>query len=181
VRLLACGVSSPVRARVNLNAALTASAAARQRHARRVSLEKQARARSGSPNDPGAQDVPSLHLTRVRFARPEHVTDLGKGHIPARGSLDRRRTAQRHACDDAAGLREHQLSSPAGEELFAEHLLEPMDLAADGGVRQAELLARSNDASFLRDDPEVEEMVIVEPWRCRSSARATERETRSAA
>lgn len=82
---------------------------------------------------------------------------------------------------DAAGLREHQLSSPAGEELFAEHLLEPMDLAADGGVRQAELLARSNDASFLRDDPEVEEMVIVEPWRCRSSARATERETRSAA
>src|SRR3954452_4720134 len=45
-----------------------------------------------------------------------------------------------------------------------------MDLAADRGMRQAELLARADDAPLLGDDPEVEQVVVVEPLHDRRGA-----------
>src|SRR6266852_4125843 len=68
--------------------------------------------------------------------------------------------AERHATH----VRQHEITSLPCEQLLAENLFEPMDLAADRGVRQPELLARPDNASLLRDDPEVEEVVVVEPF-----------------
>ena len=39
-----------------------------------------------------------------------------------------------------------------------------MDLAADRGMGEAQLLARPHDAPLLGDDPEVEQVVVVEPF-----------------
>ena len=64
---------------------------------------------------------------------------------------------------DAARLGQHQASSPAREQLLTENLLQAVDLPADGGMRQAKLLARADDAALLGHHPEVEEVVIVEP------------------
>jgi hypothetical protein len=38
-----------------------------------------------------------------------------------------------------------------------------MDLPADGGMGEVELLARLDDAPLLGDDPEVEEVMVIEP------------------
>ena len=71
---------------------------------------------------------------------------------------------------DPAGLGEHEVAPPAGEQLLAQDLFEPVDLAADRRMRQAQLLARPDDAALLGDHPEVEEVVVVEPLHARRGA-----------
>jgi len=36
-------------------------------------------------------------------------------------------------------------------------------LTADGRLRKVQLLARTSNASFASDDPEIEQMMVVEP------------------
>src|SRR5205085_1715746 len=61
-------------------------------------------------------------------------------------------------------VRQDQVATAASEQLLAQDLLEPMDLPADRRVCQAELGAGSRDASMLRDHPEVEQVMVIEPF-----------------
>src|SRR4029077_9684591 len=49
------------------------------------------------------------------------------------------------------------------EQLLADHVLEPADLSADGGLGQTELGAGADDAAIPGDGPEVEQVMVVEP------------------
>src|SRR6266852_1097160 len=102
----------------------------------------------------------SRHLTASRKLLPERADFIC--------------VAERYATD----VRQHEIPPLPGEPLLAENLFEPMDLAADRGVRQSELLARPDNAPPpLRDDPEVEEVVVVEPFHAASICRFSRRLT----
>ena len=54
---------------------------------------------------------------------------------------------------------------PGADEQFLAHLLlQAAELRADGGRRQAQLLAGLRDAARAHDFPEVEQMMVVEPF-----------------
>src|SRR5262249_35762404 len=68
--------------------------------------------------------------------------------------------AERYASDGG----EDKGPPSAGEEPFAENILEPVDLSADSLRGQPELGARASDRAFPRDRPEVKEVVVVQPF-----------------
>src|SRR5205085_1180124 len=51
---------------------------------------------------------------------------------------------------DPPGLGQHQVSPAPREQLFAQDVLQAVDLAADGGMREVELLAGAHDAALSR-------------------------------
>ena len=55
--------------------------------------------------------------------------------------------------DDPAALRQRQAATALGEELVAQPLLKQVNLAADGGGREAKLLAGVCQAAFVSDRP----------------------------
>ncbi len=67
------------------------------------------------------------------------------------------------ARDDAPGVGEHEVAALAHEQLRAEHVLEAMDLPADRRVSEAQHATGFRDAAFSGDDPEIEQVVIVQP------------------
>src|SRR5262249_25001062 len=75
--------------------------------------------------------------------------------------------AERHA----AHLGQHEIPPLAREQLLAQDLLEAMNLAADGRMRQAELLASAGQTPLLRNDPEIEQVMIVQPFHALSICR----------
>jgi hypothetical protein len=67
------------------------------------------------------------------------------------------------AQDGAADVGEDEAAALSLEELVAERLLEELELGADGGLGEVELLAGLGDGAGAGDGPEVEEVVVVEP------------------
>ncbi len=65
---------------------------------------------------------------------------------------------------DTTEVREHQLPALPREQLLAESIFEPVDLGADGRMREAKLLARTGDAPLFRNDPEIKKVMVVEPF-----------------
>ena len=66
--------------------------------------------------------------------------------------------------DDLPHFGQDQAPAGTGEELLAELLLEGADLSAQGGVGQAQPLAGGHQPPLPRHGPEVEEVVVVEPF-----------------
>jgi hypothetical protein len=62
------------------------------------------------------------------------------------------------------GVGQDQIPALSVEQLLAEDVLQAMDLAADGGMSETQLLAGPDDAPLLGDGPEVEKVMIVEPF-----------------
>ena len=100
--------------------------------------------------------------------RDAHVEPEG---LPARSSLDGVhhlategeylvRVAEHHL----TGLGERQLAADLAEELLAELVLERMDLRAQRRVGEPQDLARTDEPSFASDHPEIEQMVVVDPF-----------------
>jgi hypothetical protein len=75
----------------------------------------------------------------------------------------------------ATGLGQRKSPPLSREELDAENLFQPMYLTTDGRMSQMELAAGSNDASLLGHDPEIKEVVVVEPLHLGSLARSANR------
>src|SRR5436309_11375746 len=69
----------------------------------------------------------------------------------------------REAEGDAAGVGEREVAPDAGEELLAEGRLQRPDLRADRRLPEPQLHGGAGDAALARHDPEVEEVVVVEP------------------
>jgi hypothetical protein len=67
------------------------------------------------------------------------------------------------AIDRAAHVGELEPAADALEELLVERVLQRADLRADGRRREAELVARAADAALACGEPEVEEVVVVQP------------------
>jgi hypothetical protein len=59
---------------------------------------------------------------------------------------------------------ECQPAAASLEELVAEGALERLQLVGDGGLGEAQLLAGLGDAAGAGHDPEVVEVVVVEPF-----------------
>lgn len=72
---------------------------------------------------------------------------------------------------DVFGVLEHQMShlrqrqpSPCSDEqLLAQGIFQLPDLSADRGLSQAEFFARFRHGAVLRDRPEIQEMMVVQP------------------
>ncbi len=79
-------------------------------------------------------------------------------HLAAQGE-DLFRVAEHHT----AGLRQRQLAADLGEELLAELIFQRMDLRAQRRVGKPQDLACGDQPSFASDDPEIEQMMIVNP------------------
>ena len=82
--------------------------------------------------------------------------------------------AKRHA----TCVGQHQAPPLAREQLRPQDCLQSMDLAADRRVGQAEHSAGPSDAALLRNHPEVEQMVVVEPFHAGSIRRLGRTSTR---
>lgn len=67
------------------------------------------------------------------------------------------------AVDDLAHLREHQTPPLSFEQLLPERTLERTDLRAHGRVRERELAGCLRHATLARHQPEVEQVVVVQP------------------
>ena len=67
------------------------------------------------------------------------------------------------AVDHPAGLGEHDRPTGAIEELGFERFLQGLDLPAHGGLGEMEKPAGLRDAPLAGRDPEIEEVVVVEP------------------
>lgn len=67
------------------------------------------------------------------------------------------------AKDGAADVREDEPSALAPEQALVEDVLELPDLRADGRLGEPQLVRRLRDAPLLRGEPEVEQVVVVEP------------------
>ncbi len=73
--------------------------------------------------------------------------------------------------EDLVGIAVHQAphigeDQPAAlpfEQLVADHVLEQLDLRADGGLREPQLVGGARHAAFPHDGPEVEQVVVVQP------------------
>ena len=79
--------------------------------------------------------------------------------------------------DHPTHLGEGQPAPHLGEELLAQGFLERADLCAQGRVRHVQDLARGDQPPLARNDPEVVQVVVVEPLHgptiCRPSRRGT--------
>ena len=62
-----------------------------------------------------------------------------------------------------ASLRERQAPAGLGKQLLAQIFLERTNLAADRGLREAQLLAGPGDAALLGHRPEVKQVVVIQP------------------
>ena len=91
-----------------------------------------------------ASDAASLDRTEKLASEPENLVRVPEG--------------------DAADVGEHEPAPFATKELLAKDLFEPVDLRANRGVGEPQLLGRTGDAALFRDDPEVEQVVVVEPF-----------------
>jgi hypothetical protein len=109
-----------------------------------------------------------------------HDADIEPERAPRRSVLDRvdhlateREDLVGVPIHDAAHVGQRQLSADLREELLAQAVLERMDLRAQGRVREPQHLPRGDEAPFTSDDPEIEEVVVVEPFHgsciCRQS------------
>ena len=66
--------------------------------------------------------------------------------------------------DDLPDLGHGKASTLFDKQLLPQCLLQQAQLPADGRLRQAEFLAGTRDAAFFGDCPEVQEVVIVQPF-----------------
>jgi len=68
------------------------------------------------------------------------------------------------AIDHLPDVGEHEVAPAAHEQPLAERALEHLELPADRRLREVELARRRGDAPLARDDPEVEQVVVVDPF-----------------
>ena len=103
----------------------------------------------------------------------EHVGDADdEAHRPPGGAAlhgVEELTAEREdlvgvAVDHLADVGRHQPAADAGEQLLAEPRLERLDLRAHRRLRQPQLLRGPHHAAFAHDRPEVEQVMVVEPF-----------------
>src|SRR4029078_5793852 len=64
---------------------------------------------------------------------------------------------------DAPAVGQNQVATAASEQLLTQDLFGPVDLPADRRVRQAKSGTGSRDASMLRDHPEVQDVMVIQP------------------
>ena len=62
-----------------------------------------------------------------------------------------------------ADVGEHERAAGALKQLLAELMLQGPNLAADGGLRQAQFFTGARDRALARDGPEVEQVVVIQP------------------
>ena len=74
----------------------------------------------------------------------------------------------------SALIRKNEVPSFSHEQLLAEDLFQPMDLATDGRMRKTQLPSRCDDAPLLGDDPEIQKVVVVEPFHAESPRPVTQ-------
>lgn len=67
------------------------------------------------------------------------------------------------AIDDLAGFGELEVPADAREHLVPQRFLKGPDLRGDRGLLEIEAFAGGGDGTFACDDPEVEQMMVVEP------------------
>jgi hypothetical protein len=70
----------------------------------------------------------------------------------------------RISVDDATDLGEHERPPLTPEEMLPEHVLQRADLRADGRLREPQLIGGAAHAALAGGEPEVEEVVIVQPF-----------------
>ncbi len=58
---------------------------------------------------------------------------------------------------------QHEVAPDSFEELSIKRLLELLELLADRGMSQVQLLGSSSNAAFPRHHPEIKEVVVIEP------------------
>ena len=120
--------------------------------------------RLGEPQ--GGLDQPLGHELRHDVRHPHHEAHGAAGgpaadrlhHLPAR-----REDLVRVAVDEPAHLREREPPPGLAQQLLREDGLQPVDLRADRGGREPQLLGRRPEAARPDDGPEVEQVVVVEP------------------
>jgi hypothetical protein len=86
-------------------------------------------------------------------------------------------TPVRSTQGDVAEFREPQLTALPLEQLLADRFLQPMDLDADRRLREAEFLARLGNAPLFGDDPEVQKVLVIEPFHAATISRSSLRIT----
>src|SRR6266852_948650 len=69
------------------------------------------------------------------------------------------------------GVRQNQVPPGASNQLFSQSIFQLVDLGAEGWLCHAKLRARAGQTSFTGDDPEVTQVVIVEPFHLRTILR----------
>lgn len=66
--------------------------------------------------------------------------------------------------DRAPGLCQDEIATGADKQRGLQRLVEPANLAADRRLSQVQLLARLGHAPLARHDPEIQQVVIVQPF-----------------
>ena len=108
------------------------------RHQLRHDVRDADREPQRSPDRPTAQRVLQL------APEPEDLVGIAKHH--------------------ATDFGQRQPAPAALEQLLAERVLEAAHLAAHGRLRESQLRARGAQRALARDEPEVEQVVVVEPF-----------------
>ena len=126
----------------------------------------------------GLREPHGWHQEPVRDELGKHVRDsYPKSKRPRSRSILDRVDQLVPEVEDLVGIPkhhvaifgQHELAARAVEQLKVEGLLERPYLPADRRLRQLQRLCRPCDAVFLGHHPEVEQMMIVQPFHCIAS------------